>query len=67
MQSGQQPATVNLKVDMVAQPGQDPALQLAVPGISPGASNDEKTEEPESKRGRGSVPPRMGKRAASHS
>ena len=67
MQSGQQPATVNLKVDMVAQHGQDPSLQLAVPGISPGASNDEKKEEPESKRGRGSVPPRMGKRAASNS
>jgi hypothetical protein len=67
MQSGQQPATVNLKVDMVAQHGQDPSLQFAVPGISPGASNDEKKDEPESRRGRGSGPPRMGKRAASNS
>ena len=45
-----QPATANLEVAMVAQPGQDPALQLAVPGSSPGASNDEKKDEPESKR-----------------
>ena len=67
MQSGQQPATVNLKVDMVAQHGQDPSLQLAVPGISPGASNDETKEEPESKRGLGSAPPRIVKRAASNS
>ena len=66
MQS-KQPATANLEVVMVAQPGQDPALQLAVPGNSPGASNDEKKDEPESKRGRSSIPPRMGKRTASNS
>ena len=65
------PATVNLEVDMVAQPGQDPALQLAVTGDVPIGtvdSNDakEKKVEPENKRVR-STPPRMQKRSASES
>ena len=42
-----QPAIANLEVAMVAQPGQDPALQLASTGKSPVASNDEKKDEPE--------------------
>ena len=60
-----QPAIANLKVAMVAQPGQDPALQFAFPCTSPGASNYEKKDEPESKRERSSMPPRLGKRTAS--
>ena len=60
-----QPAIANLEVAMVAQPGQDPALQLASTGRSPVTSNYEKKDEPESKRGRSSMPPRMGKRTAS--